>query len=605
MALSLSSLDPRRHIAAAVGWATGLLSLVAAATAGTIVMLESQSDLERDTTALFASEAARLAEAIDSQLARKEETINSAAVLLGAIQQDVPPNFLQQSMKDAGKTLRGFDWVGVITKEGVVATDSDGSLAGSSVRDRDWFIKAQLSQVVAFGKARAADPDSLIIASPVRDSAGEAIQVLAGRLSLDWLDHAERGTLRLLRMPESTLSAVLATDGSQLAGTWQFEKPDAAALLASLSRRATNDGTPEQSGAYVSGGKLVGFARSRGLTSNPADDWWIVLGQTSSSAFAGALAASWKVFFLVAGAGLFTAVGASVLTSLLLRRLGQVAESARAIGLGRQGAISIPRGRDEIASVGATLAETFGRLQKSNAELQALNTELDRRVEERTREVHRLFEESKNAAVTRERLRLSRDLHDTLAHSMLAVLTQIRLVRKIEKSKPELLSSELAEAERAAQDGLDLARGAVGQLRYVAVRDDGLGPALEKLAKQLRERIEVEVSVDIHPDLYSAASQTAETLHRIAEEALRNIEKYAMPRHVSISADLAQQHPAAGGTVTLTVSDDGVGFVPAAVPPGHYGLLGLREQVQLIGGRLAIDSSPGQGTRIHVEAPIS
>ncbi len=86
MALSLSSLDPRRHIAAAVGWATGLLSLVAAATAGTIVMLESQSDLERDTTALFASEAARLAEAIDSQLARKEETINSAAVLLGAIQ---------------------------------------------------------------------------------------------------------------------------------------------------------------------------------------------------------------------------------------------------------------------------------------------------------------------------------------------------------------------------------------------------------------------------------------------------------------------------------------------------------------------------------------
>jgi signal transduction histidine kinase len=316
------------------------------------------------------------------------------------------------------------------------------------------------------------------------------------------------------------------------------------------------------------------------------------------------LNSSARIFAIVMGGGLLTALIATALTSFLMRRLGRIARNADALRLGNATAFSPPPGRDEIARIGKSLAALFNGLQTSNAELSALNRELDQRVEERTREVQRLFEETKNAAVTRERLRMSRDLHDTLAHSMLAVLSQIRMVRKVEKAKPELLTDELAEAERVAQEGLDIARSAVGQLRYVAVRDDGLGPALERLLKRLQERAVIEINLDIDPNLSGMSNQTAETLHRIAEEALHNIEKHAKAEHASIEVKLI---PGANGmkdSIHLTIVDDGVGFDPSVKKPGHFGLVGLREQAQLIGGTIEIASKPGGGTRLNLDVPV-
>ena len=230
----------------------------------------------------------------------------------------------------------------------------------------------------------------------------------------------------------------------------------------------------------------------------------------------------------------------------------------------------------------------------------AVRSQLEQRVAERTQEVQRLSDETHSAAMTRTRLRMSRDLHDTLAHSMLAMLMQIRLMQKLHKSKPDLVGEELARAEQAAREGLDIAREAVVELRYFAVRDDGLGPALEKLAKRVNERVDIAIHLKIDAAASTLAGPKAETLYRVAEEALHNIEKHAEARNAAIRVTLDQANRA-NHILQLIIEDDGKGFAPESSAPGGYGITGMREQANILGANLVIQSVPGKGTKIQLE----
>ncbi|MFT3673434.1 histidine kinase [Aestuariivirga sp.] len=600
----LTRLDPRRHVAAAIGWSVGLLALLSAIVVSIAVTLTARSDLEGDAASIFAAETARLAEALDVRLDDKLRVISSSAQILDATRTTLAPQQLSQPVLDAaGRSVDGFDWVGIINPAGTVVSGSDRSASGETVAGEAWFARAQAGLSVAVAPLRKGSDPALIIAAPLTGQQPSKPWVLVGRLKLAWLEKTERDVVRALHLTPDIETAVLTAGGAQLAGDWTMAKDAGLATLARLRAQAHTDGTPEESGAVELDRRLVGFARTHGSAMRNADPWWVLMRQPEPDAFSKPLAESWKLFWIVLASGIVTAAGAAAATALLLRRLNGLAENARRILQGSAERISVPQGQDEISAVGASLAATFDSLQESNRTLSALNRELDQRVEERTREVHRLFEESKNAAITRERLQMARNVHDTLAHSMLAVLSQIRLARKVETSKPEMLAGELAEAERVAKDGLDTARSAIGQLRYVAVRDDGLGAAMERLVKTLRERIVAEVSLTIAPELRPLATQTAETLHRIAEEALRNVEKHANPTHVDVDFHLADTGDGRGTSIILTVRDDGTGFDPGADATGHYGLIGLREQASLIGARLTITSAPGSGTTVRADVP--
>jgi signal transduction histidine kinase len=270
---------------------------------------------------------------------------------------------------------------------------------------------------------------------------------------------------------------------------------------------------------------------------------------------------------------------------------------------GERRSLAVPAGADEVSRIGATLAQLVDQLQAEKQALQSLNVELDQRVAERTRRIERLADEARHAAVTRERLRIARDLHDTLAHSLMALLTQIRLVRKLRgRMDAAALDAELAHAESAASTGLADARAAITQIRDNGVRDTGLGPALQDLIRRLRERTGLTVTLAADDAAAKATDERAETVFRIVEEALRNVERHAGAQQVHVSLSTV----AADGQLARTrveVVDDGVGFDPLLPRPGHYGLRGIREQAVLIGASLAVHSAPGQGTRVELELP--
>ena len=224
----------------------------------------------------------------------------------------------------------------------------------------------------------------------------------------------------------------------------------------------------------------------------------------------------------------------------------------------------------------------------------ALSGDLERRVAVRTREVERLAEESRYSAVVRERLKIARDLHDTLAHSMMAMLSEVRLLRKLQAHDPGALTEELARAETVAHEGLIEARNAISQMRVNAVRDTGLGTALKRALDRLADRTGVSVEFACDPEAARFGDERAETLFRMAEEILRNVE-----RHASASSVSVQLRDGADSELELRIADNGVGFDQSLARPGHFGLVGLREQAQLIGARLKIDSDPA-GTRVQV-----
>jgi signal transduction histidine kinase len=112
----------------------------------------------------------------------------------------------------------------------------------------------------------------------------------------------------------------------------------------------------------------------------------------------------------------------------------------------------------------------------------------------------------------------------------------------------------------------------------------------------------LEIRLHVDPAAAGLEDGQAEVLYRIAEEALRNVECHSGAERVDVNVRV--DHPDGAERLTLAVADDGVGFDPGAAPSGHYGLLGMREQAELIGAELHVDSAPGQGTRVSVSVPV-
>ena len=283
----------------------------------------------------------------------------------------------------------------------------------------------------------------------------------------------------------------------------------------------------------------------------------------------------------------------------LTRRLSELTEQVRHVADQTAEGIVEPEGRDEVAMLGRAFSRLLRALRKERDGLDQLTHELEQRVQARTREVERLAADSRYAAVVRERLRLARDLHDTLAHSMMEMLVEVRTLRMLHAHDPQRLAAELERAEEVARHGLKEAREAVGQMRLNAVRDLGLGAALSSTVNRFAERTGLDVHFEADRQAASFADARAEGVFRIAEEALRNIDHHAHASHVDVKLqDLGD------GTIRLTIADDGVGFDPAAPHPGHYGVLGIREQAQLIDAELELQSAPGAGATLRLRLRV-
>ncbi|NTU66079.1 MAG: sensor histidine kinase, partial [Chloroflexi bacterium] len=201
-------------------------------------------------------------------------------------------------------------------------------------------------------------------------------------------------------------------------------------------------------------------------------------------------------------------------------------------------------------------------------------------------------------ATARERNRLARDLHDTLAHSLAALIVELDVINTQLRSEPDAAEAELITARAAAHEGLQDARQAIRDVRVSPIEDLGLRRALERAAFDFGERTGLKVEWQIADPPATLSNETATQIWRIAQEALTNVERHAGAQHASIGLQSDR------GQLTLTVVDDGRGFEATTVSADRFGLTGMRERAAMIGGQLVVDSTIERGTTVQLSLPI-
>jgi two-component system, NarL family, sensor histidine kinase DevS len=195
-----------------------------------------------------------------------------------------------------------------------------------------------------------------------------------------------------------------------------------------------------------------------------------------------------------------------------------------------------------------------------------------------------------------ERARLARELHDETGQALTSILLGLKQVEDA-GSADEARAAAAALRPQIVHTLQNVRRLAV-ELRPSALDDFGVVPAVERLAETFAEKSGVAVDVEANLDTARLPPEIETALYRIVQEALTNVAKHADATHVSIVLTRRD------GSVHALVEDDGRGFGASGGEGEGLGLVGMKERVGLLGGRLVIESTEGSGTTIVAEVPL-
>ncbi len=224
------------------------------------------------------------------------------------------------------------------------------------------------------------------------------------------------------------------------------------------------------------------------------------------------------------------------------------------------------------------------------------NRDLQRQVDERTREIETLFEQTKELAIIEERNRLARDLHDSAKQKAFAALAQLGAVRSMITRDPNKAKSHLSEVEDLVYEVIQELTFLIQEMYPIALQEKGLTAVLFEYLYEWENRNNIHVHLSANHE-HPLPLEIEQALYRITQESLANVARHSCANQVSIELNYNAE------TVEMVISDDGCGFNIDQKPAG-VGLRTMRERASMIGGSLKIETTPGGGTRIQVGVPI-
>lgn len=196
-------------------------------------------------------------------------------------------------------------------------------------------------------------------------------------------------------------------------------------------------------------------------------------------------------------------------------------------------------------------------------------------------------------ATSRERNRLARELHDTLAHTLSGISVNLEALKTLVPEDNLEVGKMIDNSLMAARGGLDGTRRALKDLRAKPLEDLGLELALQSLLDNLSERQGIRIDARIEPLLHILPTNVEQAFYRIGQEAIENVALHANAGTIWFVLEEND------GLVIMLIRDDGVGFDhETRHPPDHFGLKGMRERAASIGAELTLESQPGKGTSV-------
>ncbi|HZT22457.1 MAG TPA: ATP-binding protein [Verrucomicrobiae bacterium] len=244
--------------------------------------------------------------------------------------------------------------------------------------------------------------------------------------------------------------------------------------------------------------------------------------------------------------------------------------------------------------------------EAARRELQQARDLLEERVKERTAQLKvemtaRKESELQFRAVLTERTRLAQELHDTLEQTAIGVALQLDLAADQFQRRPDSAWQHLKVARNLMRQHQRDIHHSIWGLRSRADEPFGLINAIALNSRQMANGADLRIQVEVFGQAKTLPEIVEENLLRISQEAVTNVVKHSGARTAKIELRFSPQ------TVVLQIQDDGQGFIPEHCPgpkDGHFGLLGIRERTERLGGQVQIASAPGAGATIRVEIPI-
>jgi len=230
-------------------------------------------------------------------------------------------------------------------------------------------------------------------------------------------------------------------------------------------------------------------------------------------------------------------------------------------------------------------------------ELEASNQER----EQANMQLQKYVNEVEELTVDRERTRMAREIHDTLGHYLTILSIQLETISKLQERNPAQAIIEVAEARRVAAQSMQEIRNAVAALRPSSIAILSLPDALSQLANEFRNvNNDTELTLDLETQLPAFSSDLQLALYRTMQETLTNIRKHAYATKVLVRLRCEQNE------IELVVLDNGTGESNAKQQSGSgFGLLGLRERLELLGGQITYGPEEPVGYRVTVRVPIA
>lgn len=235
-------------------------------------------------------------------------------------------------------------------------------------------------------------------------------------------------------------------------------------------------------------------------------------------------------------------------------------------------------------AVGFSISYLISRLKEQQQSLAEANTRLAHHAST-----------LEHLSVSRERNRVARELHDTLAHTLSGLSVQLEAVKAYWDIDPQKARSTLEESLQETHSGLGETRRALQALRASPLDDLGLSLSVRTMVEDVAARANLALDLSVTDELPSLSPDVEQCIYRVAQEAVTNVVRHAKAKTLTVNLESTEEK------VTLTIHDDGVGFdVGRRDKSNHYGLEGMQERAQLVGGELTVTSKLGEGTTVKL-----
>ncbi len=234
--------------------------------------------------------------------------------------------------------------------------------------------------------------------------------------------------------------------------------------------------------------------------------------------------------------------------------------------------------------------QLLGQLEISNAELEQAHTQLQT-----------YASEVEELTIVRERTRVAREIHDTLGHYLSILNIQLETISKIQQRDPGRAMIEVEEARRVAAQSMQEVRNAIAALRPASMADIDLTEALTRLGKEFEQNAhDTELTLDLETQLPPLSPDIQVTLYRVTQESLTNVRKHAHATKVLLCLRYEEN------ALELVVRDNGNGSAHNTLHPqgSGFGLIGLRERIDLLGGTVTYGPIEPHGFRVMVRVPV-